>query len=266
MIEQDILWGLQALGLQGESIIVHSSLKSFGTVAGGAPTIVQALINSCKTVLMPAFIADSHTRPPLGDRPVQNGCDYSFYNTWKGRQGPFDLATATINPKMGVIALTLARRHDTRRSNHPWHSWSASGIEADSLVEGHSWGSTNRPLERHSSNGGRVLLMGVGLSSCTAIHLAEERAGRRPFIRWAIGNDGTVHRIRVSGCAKGFNRLYPRLRDCFIEATVGASRWLAAPLETLIARATEVIRGEPELTRCSDSCLRCHDAILGGPL
>jgi hypothetical protein len=34
----------------------------------------------------------------------------------------------------------------------------------------------------------------------------------------------------------------------------------------LIDCLAPVIRAQPELTRCSPNCLRCHDAVLCGPI
>ncbi len=47
--------GLRALGLHGSSVVVvHSSLRSFGHVVGGAAAVCQALVDTCGTVLVPA--------------------------------------------------------------------------------------------------------------------------------------------------------------------------------------------------------------------
>src|SRR5512146_1302328 len=46
LTQQDIESGLYRLGLEkGQIIEVHSSLSSFGWVEGGAPAVVDALIN-----------------------------------------------------------------------------------------------------------------------------------------------------------------------------------------------------------------------------
>ncbi|MBI2890679.1 MAG: AAC(3) family N-acetyltransferase [Nitrospirae bacterium] len=263
--ETDLREAMAALGLQGRDVVVHASLRSLGRVEGAAETVIRALVACCSTLMMPAFSADSHAAPPADDHPLQNGCDYRFYDTWTGRPGPFDLDHARINPRMGALALEFARRPDVQRSYHPWHSWSACGTGAKEMVADHPWDRPNAPVEKLARKGGWGLLVGVSLTACTAIHLAEERAGRRPFIRWAIGPDGGVRRIRVAGCAKGFERLMPQCRPLFREHQLGPCQMLAAPLEALIARAAELIRADPEITRCSPECLRCRDAILGGP-
>jgi aminoglycoside 3-N-acetyltransferase len=57
--ESAIATALRALGLGPSSVaIVHTSLRSFGCVEGGAETVCRALVASCGTVLLPAAIWD----------------------------------------------------------------------------------------------------------------------------------------------------------------------------------------------------------------
>ncbi|MEG5099217.1 MULTISPECIES: AAC(3) family N-acetyltransferase [unclassified Microcoleus] len=263
----DIRAGFERLGLIGKRVVVHSSLRSFGNVIGGVDTVVTEMINSFETILVPAFCWDSNAPPPPHDRPEQNGCDYSFYEGWTKPLKPFIVESAGIEPKMGIISRKFVSLPLSRRSAHAWHSWVAWGSMAEQLVENHSWETTNLPLERLANLDGQLLLMGVGLSSCTAIHIAEERAGRRPFIRWATDRNGEVKRVRAAGCAKGFDKLIPYCcRELFSETYVGDCRILSTPLEPFIEHMVKVISSHRELTPCSDTCLRCRDVLLGGPL
>lgn len=53
--ESDIIHGLKVLGLNSSSaVMVHSSLRSFGNVEGGAYTVCQALLSTGATLLLPA--------------------------------------------------------------------------------------------------------------------------------------------------------------------------------------------------------------------
>jgi aminoglycoside 3-N-acetyltransferase len=79
MDEATIEAGLRELGVQNRDVAVHSSLRSFGHVDGGAQTVVRALLNVCGTVVMPTFCEIGRTNPPPGDRPAQNGWDYEGY-------------------------------------------------------------------------------------------------------------------------------------------------------------------------------------------
>lgn len=262
----DVAAALEHVGLRGVAVAAHSSLSAFGRVDGGADAIVDALTETCPTVLAPAFCFEPNWTPPPDDRPERNGCDYAFYDDWSREAAPWDVETAPIDASMGVVPRTLAQRTGTRRSDNPWHSWLAWGRNADALVAAHRWDEPNAPLARLAERGGHVVLLGVGLSSCTAVHLAEERAGRRPFIRWMLDRDGQVRRIRVGGCSKGFDRLWPHCADLFAEEPVGETTVRAAPLEPLLDRLAGVIRERPQVTVCSTECIRCRDAALGGPL
>ncbi len=261
----DIYNGFNELGILGERVLVHSSLSSFGEVREGAETLLNVIVSSFRTVLMPAFCWDSVAAPPESDRPAQNGCDYSYYNSWGKKPRPFIVEAAGIERSMGIISRKFLAIPGVQRSDHAWHSWAACGDGAEQLIEKHPWGTTNLPIERLEDLGGRVLLLGVGLDSCTAVHIAEERAGRSPFIRWAIDRDGKVKRVKASGCAKGFNKLLPFCKSVFKEAYIGDCRVLTAPLRPFIESVTSVIVSKPEVTKCSMDCIRCRDAILGGP-
>jgi len=264
---EKIVDGLSRVGLRDQRIVVHSSLRSFGYVEGGAETVISALQSVCRAVLMPGFqCAADHVLPRPEQRPGQNGCDYAVHFDLSRPPEPFDVEKAPIHPKMGRVSHIFARSAGVLRSNHPWHSWLAWGENAADFVRDHPWETTNLPLERLAAAGGWVVLLGVTLISCTAIHIAEERAGRRPFMRWTLDKEGRVRVVRVCGCAKGFDRLFPYCQTLFRECWIGSSRVLAAPIADLIERLTPVIRGDPDITRCSDTCLRCRDAALGGPI
>lgn len=263
--KNDILAGFKKLDLKGQRVVIHSSLRSFGHVEGGARTVIDAAQETFSTILMPAFSWDSNTAPPLNDRPSQNGCDYAFYDNWSTPLLPFCVESAGIEKSMGCISRFFLIERGVLRSDHPWHSWAAWGDRAKEIISDHPWTSANKPLEKLTGFDGWVVLLGVDLRSCTAIHIAEEKAGRKPFIRWAADRNGMVRRVMTSGCGKGFHRLMPYLRGVFLSTTIGSSIVLTAPLAELIYEASKIIARNPSITRCSETCIRCRDAALGGP-
>lgn len=258
--------GLRRLGLTGKPVAVHSSLRSFGRVDGGAETVIRSLQEVCSTVLMPGFQCAAKMLPPPDKRYRQNGCDYAVHFDFVNPPSPFNVHAAPLHPKMGAVCHTFARQEGTLRSYHPWHSWLGTGERADEWLADHPWETTSRPLETPAVAGGFVLLLGVNLTSCTAVHIAEERAGRRPFIRWAMDAGGVIREVATSGCAKGFGALMPYCRHLFRAERIGNCVAQAAPIRELIDCLEPVIRSRPELTRCSAECLRCQDAVAGGPL
>lgn len=262
---EDVRRALERMGLVGKRVAIHSSLRSFGGLEGGAEELLALIRRNFDTVMMPAFSFESNAPPPAGDRPSRNGTDYTFYDGWNRPPVPFIVQDAPVDRKMGALSRLFSAQPGVERSDHPWHSWACVGSGSAEIVADHAWSTTNLPLERLAAHGGWVLLLGVGLSSCTALHIAEERAGRRPFIRWASRRDGGVARMRVAGCAKGFDALTPRCEPLLVRDQAGASLFVAAPLAQLIERAAAIMTTDPELTRCSPKCLRCADAIAGGP-
>jgi aminoglycoside N3'-acetyltransferase len=254
------------LGLSGKPVVVHSSLRSFGRVHGGPEAVIKALQYVCPTVLMPGFQCAAKILPPPEMRYRQNGCDYAVHFDFVNPPRPFDVNTAPIHPQMGIIAHTLAKADGVSRSDHPWHSWLGTGKDASDWLADHPWDSPNRPLETLADAGGFVVLLGVGLASCTAVHVAEERLGRRPFVRWAKDRMGAIREVKTNGCAKGFDALMPYCRDVFRVERIGSCVAQTANVRELLDCLAPVIRAQPEITRCSVDCLRCHDAVLGGPL
>jgi aminoglycoside 3-N-acetyltransferase len=263
--------GLRELGLQGRDVAVHSSLRSLGHVDGGPESVVQALLDVCGTVLMPAFCEIGRTNPPSGDRPPCNGWDYDNYRMPADDLVPFDPSTfgpaSGLNvEEMGRIAESFLSASGTIRSAHPSASWAANGPRAGWYAADHIAEDPNLPLKRLAEQDGLVLLLGVPLSSCTAVHLAEETAGRRPFIRWVLHTDGTIRRVREYGCADGFPGLAPTVEPHARRATIGACSAVAYPIRALVEALALAIREHPEATLCgSPDLCRCQDAVRGGP-
>lgn len=253
------------MGLSGRPLVVHASLSAFGRVERGADTVVAALRGTCPTVMAPAFCFEPNWTPPPDDRPARNGCDYAYYDGWDRPRIPWRVESATIDRSMGVVSHALCAEPGARRSDHPWHSWLAAGEWAEELTTPHPWTTTNLPLERLAAAGGHVLLMGVSLTSCTAVHIAEERAGRQPFIRWMVDRDDVVRRIRVAGCSKGFDRLWSECNELFAETTVGNATLRSAPLTPLIDHLASLFQADQRIAVCHPTCVRCRDAALGGP-
>jgi aminoglycoside N3'-acetyltransferase len=245
-------------------VVAHASLKSFGHVEGGATAVVQAFTTTFRNLVMPAFNwgeGSALVAPLAGEALEHNGVDDDFLSSLPEHPRPFDPSETPVHWAMGAVPQELHRLPGTRRSAHPLASWLAHGGDARRLVEGQPWHDPHAPLRR--LDGGYVLLAGVGLTSCTALHLAEERAGRRSFVRWVVAADGSVRRAHVGGCSDGFGALWPRLVDLFRTERCANAELAAAPLEALIARAAQVFGAEPELGACQQFCVRCRD-VRGG--
>ena len=84
--------------------------------------------------------------------------------SWLYKIGPYDPMKTPV--RTGTIPETFRKRKGVMRGSHPSNSVAAIGPKAELLSEG--W---HRLLE----SDGYILLIGVGLEACTAMHLAEKR-------------------------------------------------------------------------------------------
>jgi len=264
--------GLRRLGLAGQPFCLHASLSSFGWVEGGAETLVDAFLAEGCTVMWPSLSAGyerpGFSVPPAAHlRPARNGTDYKHFSaqiTGVGRV--FTPSTNDIEPQLGAVVKAVVNRSGRVRGNHALNLFTAIGPLAHTLVDCQVRGDVYAPLTALAEVGGRVLLIGVGLTSMTLLHLAESLAGRRPF-RWANGAHGQPVAWDVGSCSAGFDRLEPLLAPVAREAMVGASRWWSFPARETALLAAAAIRSDPDITHCPDGdCQRRQDAIAGGPL
>ena len=258
------------MGLSEQDVAVHSSLSSFGHVTDGANAVVAGLLSACNTVVMPTFCGIGRTNAPPGDRPIQNAWNYDAQPA-RPTLVPFDPdsfdRTSEVDiDGMGQIPAALLKREDTLRSEHPSVSWAANGPHAADYTAGHHPDDPNLPIKRLVEADGHVLLMGVGLAACTAVHFAEELAGRSPFIRWVLYVDGEVRRIREYGCSDGFSKLAPIVESLATHCVIGNSATVSYPVRPFVEALRQEITSDPEITLCGHQDCRCRASLLGGPL
>ena len=150
--EARLVGDLRKLGVRkGMDLMVHSSLGAIGFVAGGAATVVEALLAAIGpkgTLMMPSF---NH----------------------RGAQVFNPLTTPTTN---GAIPDAFWRRSDAVRSLHPTHALAACGPRAEQFCRGHLetgiW-AQDSPIGRLVHGGGYLLALGTTHYTSTAYHVAE---------------------------------------------------------------------------------------------
>ena len=169
---------LATLGVQqGQTLIVHSSIKALGWVAGGATAVVQALcdvVTSSGTLVMPSQSQDL-TDPGRWGAPA---VPVEWHDEMRRSMPAFDrLRTPTRD--MGRIAETFRTWPGVMRSDHPTSSFAAWGPAAEFVISEQPLGEPfgdGSPLARLYDLDAEILLLGVTFESCTAFHLAERRA------------------------------------------------------------------------------------------
>jgi len=270
---RDIARGLQSLGLTPASrsaVIVHASLSSFGHVRGGARAVLAALLWTCDTIVLPAFTYQSMVWPLAG--PPDNGMTYG--------QSEFDAANRSAmffhrglpsHRDLGVIAETLRRHPIALRSAHPVLSFVAAGRRAGEALAGQTLEHPLAPIEWLQRHDGDVILIGVGHTRNTSIHLAERLAGRRQFTRWAIvrgENAADARAVRLHsfpGCSDGFEAIEPEIARATRQATIGRAVVRRIPLSLLVPIAVGLISDEAGALLCSrPGCERCSAARRAG--
>jgi aminoglycoside N3'-acetyltransferase len=256
------------LGLSGQPVCLHASLRSMGKVEGGAQSVVDAFLSQRSTLLVPSFSWKYAVSVPNARRLERNGWDDAAFSA-QGRNASegYSVDDAEIDFDLGAVAAAVVRSRDRARGNHPLCSLAAIGELAVPLITEQRPLDAMAPLRRLADENGFVLLVGVDLSSMTILHWAEQLAGRNLFRRWALDANRQVVEVEAGGCSAGFGNLETAIGGLAREAQVGRGLWRAFPAGEVARLASDVIRRDPAITHCADtSCTRCDDAAQGGPL
>lgn len=229
--------GLRELGLRaGDTVVVHSSLKSFGEVEGGADAVVDALLEVLGkqgTLVVPAF----NFEPGIWER--EN--------------------TKSI---VGAITEAVRARPYAIRSNHPTHSVAVIGPLADVITEGHE---KVDPFARGSAlykalqARAKILQLGVTHTTNSTIHVAEEVA-QVPYLdrQRNVGirqQDGKVvyKWVRRPGCSQGFDVIDEILyeNDRIREALIGSCKARLMSARDVVDASLEMLKSDPGALLCS---------------
>ncbi len=218
---EDLVSFFKKLGIKvGDSVLVHSSLSSFGHVEGGAGTVIDALLKAVGkegTVLVPTLTGkpeDGPETPPV--------FDVRSTPCWTGR-----------------IPTEFMKKPDAKRSLHPTHSVSGIGPSTDFLIKNHEDSMTpcgkGSPYYRLAESGGYILLVGVAHESDTTLHTVEELAEvpyhmqKEPSDATITDRDGNTFKRRLYlhdwGTPRNFEKIDGDLEELGIEkkARVGDS-------------------------------------------
>tara|TARA_Y100000590_G_scaffold448054_1_gene584158 strand:+ start:5558 stop:6379 length:822 start_codon:yes stop_codon:yes gene_type:complete len=257
-------------GLNGRAVFVHSSLRSFGRVDGGPQAVIDGLLDSGCTVMVPTFSMIYEVTPPRENRPARNGIDYETYRM--DTSNPNLIYTTNSNElndnrfSMGAIPKQLLSINGRYRGDHPRGSFAAVGPKAEELISTQSNFNWNGPIKKLSEMDGMIVLMGVGLTRMTTLHLAEQIIGRKPFRRWVNDESGDPIQVDFGSCSEGFGNLDMVLSTIEKQTRVGNSLWRVFPVPDTLRLAIDAIKKNPMITHCDKVCLACDDAIAGGPV
>jgi aminoglycoside N3'-acetyltransferase len=152
---------------QGDTLFIHSSLKSLGYIDGGATTVVQALqdaVGPQGTLVIPTYYM------PGGS--IRATCEMQDY--------VFDVRKDGTN--MGRLPESFLACTGIHRSVHPTHSVSAWGRHAAYLTEAHhrapSVFGEGSPWQRFVDvEHAKVLGLGISMGPVTFYHVLEDAMG-----------------------------------------------------------------------------------------
>lgn len=203
-LKSEICNGLARLGiLQGDTLLVHSSLKSLSSERIDASLVLEAFLGFLSkqgTLLMPSLSYMTVTRSAplfsLNETPSCVGALTEAFRTFQG----------------------------TVRSLHPTHSVCANGKHACDMTENHFKDTTpvgpNSPFSLLPDYHGKILFLGCGITPNTSMHGVEEIV-TTPYLmnkektRFILkdGNGKTCEVYHSTHNFEGYEQRYDRITD-----------------------------------------------------
>ena len=101
---EDFTSALENLNLGNKPAIAHASLRSFGTIQGGAETVLNALLASVSGLMMPTFTYKTMIIPEVG--PPNNGLAYGMQRDLNRMAEPFSY-DMPVDPLIGTLSERL---------------------------------------------------------------------------------------------------------------------------------------------------------------
>ncbi|MEA2528737.1 MAG: aminoglycoside 3-N-acetyltransferase [Thermomicrobiales bacterium] len=248
-----LITDLQRLGLRaGDRVVVHSSLRAFGPVDGGAEAVVRALLETVGSdglLVAPTFTYFSQRFDP-GREPGLTGRIAETIRTWPG----------------------------AGRSWHPTHSVAAIGAEEEAICAGHHLVgglAVDSPLDRLARQGGYVLLIGVGHATNSTVHAGEAHVpvpyldvpfrpdNAREATVLVNGEEMRVPLLQPPGCSRAFGAVERplRKRGAIRDGRIGRALSQLVRGRDVVETTVELLRGDPTALLCTDpECYRCAEA------
>ena len=109
-----VVSAIQELNLAKSIVLMHSSLKSFGRLEGGADTLIQAFLDMRCTLVVPTFTYDCKVPAPVEKRILQNGCVYPYKPE---HVEAYDKDSEMISSDMGAIPARILKNKPDERGD-----------------------------------------------------------------------------------------------------------------------------------------------------
>ena len=255
MIDYDELKAaFAALGLANHPVIAHASLQPFGYIQNGADTVLDALLDSVKSLIMPTFTYKTMITPEVG--PPNNGVTYGMEKDLNKMAQPFDM-NMRVDSMMGMLPEALRNHPDASRTSHPILSF--AGVNSGPILGAQTLYEPLAPIGALADEDGWAVLINVDHSVNTSIHYAEKLAGRKQFIRWALAGNRVVECPNFPGDSTGFNTIAAYIKPDTLRVELGEAFIQAVSLKRLFDAVQELIRNDPLALLCQRiDCERCN--------
>lgn len=245
------------LGMNGQiDVLAQINAPALGEVNGGEQAILDAVLAVCGTLVMPAFTYQTQVIPRTG--PPNNALNYGSGDELNSRAEIFrpDLY---VHPDFGVVAELMRRQRGTLRSTHPIMSFCAKGQHAREVLSAQTRENPFGPVAYLEARDGAILMMGWDQRHNIALHLAEQRAGRQGFTRWALTLDDIEELHSIPGDREGFNDAWGHLMEWAEVAQIGMARVEIIKLRPALAFVEQRIRQDPNFMLCDKpTCAYCR--------
>ncbi len=201
---EDIAFAVKSLGVvEGDIIVVHSSLSSLGCVDGGADTLIDAFIEVLGpngTMIMPTLCQRDKERR---------------FETWDIAKSPSDVGKTTEAFRL---------RPQSLRSNHPTHSVAAAGRLAAEIVSGHPsdygrtgpWGDAafakGSPWQKIYDLNAGIVMVGVDLKANTMVHFIEHLIVERALAQASTDKRGAMFDLLAGWNTPGIWPSFDRIK------------------------------------------------------
>lgn len=256
----EILSAFQALELQHAPVIAHASLRPFGFVEGGAEAVLDAMLASFASVIMPTHTYKTEIIPDVG--PPNNGIVYGSGHAVNQMAQPFH-PDMRADPMMGILPETLRNHPSATRTAHPILSF--AGINTDFVLFTQTLYEPLAPIGALAELDGWAVLINVDHTVNTSIHYAEKLAGRKQFVRWALVGDRVVECPNFPGDSMGFQAIEPYLTFETRRVQLGEAFVQAVPLRSLFDVVQGMIKKDPLALLCERmDCERCNAVRVTG--
>jgi aminoglycoside 3-N-acetyltransferase len=232
---------LDRAGVPGNGVLfVHSAFRRLGAAGFQAEAFIEALLDYMEggTLVMPTMTWRVVT-------PASPAFD--------------ELATPS---HVGILAERFRLDYATHRSLHPTHSVAAYGRLARHLTSSHHLADTpcalTSPYGKARETDAHVVLVGIGLERCTAIHHAEEVVAPEVYLMppeqaelyRCRSRRGVTYEVRLRRHLR-LNRDFPQFAAPLAErgrlrrGEIAGTRWLAFSQRDLLDQVITALERDP---------------------